>query len=334
MEHSDILLNQDSIYSSESEVKFIIEGFNKSVDKTKKKDKVLRVFSLIIIYAFLIFFAVIMMIPFYWMVISSLKTEVRNGAYLGLDNNFFIAFDQIAWNNYALIFDPERLDFFNYLYNTLVVVVISTLGTLFITIFASFAFARLQFKGKDVTFYVYLITMMIPSELFVVTNYIQVYRYGLLDSTWGTYLAIMLPFIVNVFYIYLLSEAFKQIPNELYLAAKIDGKSDWKYLWKVMVPVASPTLITVVILKVISTWNAYAWPKTVAPQGAGNQSANLISVAIRDFANFSYKEGGNIFVLQSLQMAATVIVTIPLVLIFIIFRKYIMNGTSRAGIKG
>ena len=218
MEHSDILLNQDSIYSSESEVEFIIEGFNKSVDKTKKKDKVLRVFSLIIIYAFLIFFAVIMMIPFYWMVISSLKTEVRNGAYLGLDNNFFIAFDQIAWNNYALIFDPERLDFFNYLYNTLVVVVISTLGTLFITIFASFAFARLQFKGKDVTFYVYLITMMIPSELFVVTNYIQVYRYGLLDSTWGTYLAIMLPFIVNVFYIYLLSEAFKQIPNELYLA--------------------------------------------------------------------------------------------------------------------
>ncbi len=101
-----------------------------------------------------------------------------------------------------------------------------------------------------------------------------------------------------------------------------------------MVPVASPTLITIIILKVISTWNAYAWPKVVAPQGAGNQSANLISVAIRDFANFSYKEGGNIFVLQSLQMAATVIVTIPLVLIFIIFRKYIMNGTSRAGIKG
>ena len=334
MEHNDILLNEDNIYSSNSEIEFVIEGFNTSVDKTRKKDKVLRVFYLIIIYAFLIFFAIIMMIPFYWMVISSLKSEVSNGVYLGLDNNFFIALDQIAWDNYALIFDPARLDFFNYLYNTFVVVIISTLGTLFVTIFASFAFARLQFKGKDVTFYIYLITMMIPSELFVVTNYIQVYRYGLLDSTWGTYLAIMLPFIVNVFYIYLLNEAFKQIPNELYLAAKIDGKSDWKYLWKVMVPVASPTLITIIILKVISTWNAYAWPKTVAPQGSTNQSANLISVAIRDFANFIYREGGNEFVLQSLQMAATVIVTIPLVIIFIVFRKYIMNGTSRAGIKG
>lgn len=334
MERSELLLEEKSIYSEDSQVEFVIEGFNKNVDKTKKKDKVLRVFSLIIVYAFLIFFAIVMMIPFYWMVISSLKTEVKNGAYLGLDNNFFIAFDQIARNNYSLIFDPARLDFFNYLYNTLIVVVISTLGTFFVTILASFAFARLQFKGRDATFYIYLITMMIPSELFVVTNYIQVYRYGLLSSTWGTYLAIMLPFIVNVFYIYLLNEAFKQIPNELYLAAKIDGKSDWKYLWKVMVPVASPTLITIVILKVISTWNAYAWPKIVAPQGAGNQTANLISVAIRDFASFTYKEGGNIFVLQSLQMAATVIVTIPLVIIFIIFRKYIMNGTSRAGIKG
>ena len=334
MEHNDILLNQESIYSNESHIEFVIEGFRSDVEKTKKKDKVLRVISLIFIYAFLIFFAFIMMIPFYWMVISSLKSEVVNGVYVGLDNNFFIPLDQIAWSNYELIFNPSNLDFFTYLKNTLIVVVLSTLGSFFVTIFASFAFARLNFKGKDFTFYVYLMTMMIPSELFVVTNFLQVTRYGLTTSTWGTYLAIMLPFIVNVFYIYLLNEAFKQIPNELYLAAKIDGKSDWKYLWKVMVPVASPTLITIIILKVISTWNAYAWPKVVAPQGSTNQTANLISVAIRDFANFYYQEAGNVFTLQSLQMAATVIVTIPLVIIFIIFRKYIMNGTSRAGIKG
>ena len=174
--------------------------------------------------------------------------------------------------------------------------------------------------------------MMIPSELFVITNYISVYRLGLLDGDrWGTYLAIMLPFIVNVFYIYLLNENFKQIPNELYLASKIDGKSDWKYLWKVMVPIASPTLITIIILKVISTWNAYAWPKTVT---ISNPEFTLISVGIRDYAEFTLEEGGKIFELQSLQMAATVIVTIPLIIIFIVFRKYIMNGTSRTGIKG
>ena len=177
-------------------------------------------------------------------------------------------------------------------------------------------------------------TMMIPSELFVITNYISVYRYGLLEDRWGVYFAIMLPFFVNVFYIYLLNENFKQIPNELYLASKIDGKSDIKYLFKVMIPIASPTLITIVILKVISTWNAYAWPKIVTGTSGTRSEWTLISVGIRDIANFVYREGDKTFVLQSLQMAATVLVTIPLVIIFIVFRKYIMSGTSRAGIKG
>ena len=175
---------------------------------------------------------------------------------------------------------------------------------------------------------------MIPSELFVITNYISVYRYGLLEDRWGVYFAIMLPFFVNVFYIYLLNENFKQIPNELYLASKIDGKSDIKYLFKVMIPIASPTLITIVILKVISTWNAYAWPKIVTGTSGMRSEWTLISVGIRDIANFVYREGDKTFVLQSLQMAATVLVTIPLVIIFIVFRKYIMSGTSRAGIKG
>lgn len=319
------------ILNGEHDIEFIVEGFNKTVEKTNKKDRILHIIFLVFCYIFLIFFAFIMMIPFYWMVLSSLKTEVIGTQYVGLSNDFFIALDQIAWENYKIIFDPEVFDFFKYLTNTIIVAAISTLGTLFITIFASFAFARMQFKGRDLTFYIYLATMMIPSELFVMTNYIQVYRFGLLDSQWGVYFAIMFPFFVNVFYIYLLNENFKQVPNELYLAAKIDGKSDWKYLWKVMVPIASPTLITIVILKVISTWNAYAWPQVAT---IGNTDYTLISVAIRDVADFVYTQGTRQFFLQSLQMAATVVITFPLVLLFIIFRKYIMNGTSRTGIKG
>ena len=316
------------------EYKFVVEGFKGSTKETEKKEKTLKIVFSVFSYVFLTIFALIMMFPFYWMVLTSLKQEVFDGRFLGLTNEFFISFSNIMWKNYVDVVDPSKFDFLNYLLNTVIVLVISTIGTLFITIFASFAFARLEFKGKDLTFYVYLMTMMIPSELFVITNYISVYRYGLLEDRWGVYFAIMLPFFVNVFYIYLLNENFKQIPNELYLASKIDGKSDIKYLFKVMIPIASPTLITIVILKVISTWNAYAWPKIVTGTSGMRSEWTLISVGIRDIANFVYREGDKTFVLQSLQMAATVLVTIPLVIIFIVFRKYIMSGTSRAGIKG
>ena len=316
------------------EYKFVVEGFKGSTKETEKKEKTLKIVFSIFSYVFLTIFALIMMFPFYWMVLTSLKQEVFDGRFLGLTNDFFISFSNIMRKNYADVVDPRKFDFLNYLLNTVIVLVISTIGTLFITIFASFAFARLEFKGKDLTFYIYLMTMMIPSELFVITNYISVYRYGLLEDRWGVYFAIMLPFFVNVFYIYLLNENFKQIPNELYLASKIDGKSDIKYLFKVMIPIASPTLITIVILKVISTWNAYAWPKIVTGTSGTRSEWTLISVGIRDIANFVYREGDKTFVLQSLQMAATVLVTIPLVIIFIVFRKYIMSGTSRAGIKG
>ncbi len=316
------------------EYKFVVEGFKGSTKETEKKEKALKIVFSVFSYVFLTIFALIMMFPFYWMVLTSLKQEVFDGRFLGLTNDFFISFSNIMRKNYVDVVDPSKFDFLNYLLNTVIVLVISTIGTLFITIFASFAFARLEFKGKDLTFYIYLMTMMIPSELFVITNYISVYRYGLLEDRWGVYFAIMLPFFVNVFYIYLLNENFKQIPNELYLASKIDGKSDIKYLFKVMIPIASPTLITIVILKVISTWNAYAWPKIVAGTSGTRSEWTLISVGIRDIANFVYREGDKTFVLQSLQMAATVLVTIPLVIIFIVFRKYIMSGTSRAGIKG
>ena len=302
------------------EYKFVVEGFKGSTKETEKKEKTLKIVFSVFSYLFLTIFAFIMMFPFYWMVLTSLKQEVFDGRFLGLTNEFFISFSNIMRKNYVDLVDPSKFDFLNYLLNTVIVLVISTIGTLFITIFASFAFARLEFKGKDLTFYIYLMTMMIPSELFVITNYISVYRYGLLEDRWGVYFAIMLPFFVNVFYIYLLNENFKQIPNELYLASKIDGKSDIKYLFKVMIPIASPTLITIVILKVISTWNAYAWPKIVTGTSGTRSEWTLISVGIRDIANFVYREGDKTFVLQSLQMAATVLVTIPLVIIFIVFR--------------
>ena len=184
MEKFESILDSGSILNQENEIEFVIEGFNSDVKKTTKKDKILHIIFLVFCYLFLTFFAVIMMIPFYWMILSSLKTEVIGTEFVGLNNDFFIALDQIARENYSIIFDPEIFDFFKYLGNTLIVMIISTLGTFFVTIFASFAFARLQFKGRDATFYLYLVIMMIPSELFVTTNYIQVYRYGLLDFLW------------------------------------------------------------------------------------------------------------------------------------------------------
>ena len=179
------------------EYKFVVEGFKGSTKETEKKEKTLKIVFSVFSYVFLTIFALIMMFPFYWMVLTSLKQEVFDGRFLGLTNEFFISFSNIMRKNYVDVVDPSKFDFLNYLLNTVIVLVISTIGTLFITIFASFAFARLEFKGKDLTFYVYLMTMMIPSELFVITNYISVYRYGLLEDRWGVYFAIMLPFFVN-----------------------------------------------------------------------------------------------------------------------------------------
>ena len=263
------------------------------------------------------------------MILTSLKYQ--DIGHFTVDNKFYIPFDEIAWSNYIKVFQVDGFDIPSLLVNTLTVVGISTIGTFFITVFASFAFTRLQFKGRDAVFMLFLITMMIPSELFVTSNFITMYRLNLLNGRRQIYFATMAPFLVNVFYIYLLNQTFKQIPNELYLAARVDGKNDWQYLWKVMVPIASPTLITIVLLKVISGWNAYAWPKTVV---MGDATYAQITVALRDFADFSIGIGSSSRDLVTRQMAGTVIVTLPLIILFLVFRKYIMNGTSRAGIKG
>lgn len=290
-----------------------------SVDKEEKAQKVMKVISMVIVYAFLAFMALVIILPFYWMIITSLKNTAEIRA---TTQTFFPK--TVMWSNYVEVF--RQFDFVTYLRNTLVVGVVDTIITLITTIFAAFAFARLNFKGKDAMFMILLATMMIPGEMMVITNYITVANFGWLNDTlWGAYLSMIAPFCISVFYIYLLRQNFKQIPNELYLAAKVDGKSDWTYLWKVMVPLSSPTLISIFILKLMGSWNSYVWPNLVA----NKEEFRLITNGLR--SSFTTTAGEPQY---GLQMAATVLVTVPLLLLFVFFRKYIMKGVGRAGIKG
>ncbi|MDD5933163.1 MAG: carbohydrate ABC transporter permease [bacterium] len=299
-------------------LRLVIKGAQKDTNTTQKVDKILHIIGMTLIYVFLAIMALIIIFPFYWMLITSLKSteEIRRTT-----QTFFP--EVVMWSNYVDVF--KRFDFVTYLRNTLIVGVISTLGTLITTIFAAFAFARLEFKGRDLMFSILLMTMMIPGEMMVITNYITVSNLGWLKDATGVFTSMIVPFWISVFYIYLLRQNFKQIPNELYLAAKVDGKSDWSYLWKVMVPLAKPTLITIFILKLMGAWNSYVWPNLVADK----EQYRLISNGLR--SSFSTVTGEPQY---GLQMAATVLVTVPLLLLFIFFRKYIMRGVGRAGIKG
>ena len=265
-------------------------------------------------YAFLLVMALIVLFPFYWMIISSLKSEVE---YRATIPTFWP--QQFIWNNYGQAFrDGNLLQLFK---NTAYVGVVSTILSLIITVLSAFAFARLEFKGKDVLFAGLLATMMIPGELFTITNYITVNRLNWLN----TFYALIIPFLVSVFYIYLLKQNFLQIPNELYLAAKVDGTSDLKYLWKVMIPLAMPTLISITILKMMGAWNSYIWPKLVA----NKEEMWLVTNGLRNA--FTTAEGQANY---PVQMAAVAIVSAPLFMVFLFLRKYIMAGVSRSGIKG
>ena len=265
-------------------------------------------------YAFLIAMALIVLFPFYWMIISSLKSleEYRLNV-----PSFFPR--QILFSNYAEAFTTASLG--RLFYNTMIVGVVSTLLSLVITVLSAFAFARLEFKGRDAMFGALLATMMIPGELFTITNYSTVTSLGWMN----TYTVLIVPFLVSVFYIYLLRQNFMQIPNELYLAAKVDGTSDLKYLWKVMVPLSLPTLISITILKMMGAWNSYIWPRLVA----NDEAHRMITTGLRNA--FTETTGD---VNYPVQMAAVAIVSAPLFLVFVFLRKYIMAGVSRSGIKG
>ncbi len=275
---------------------------------------VVRILVKILVYAFLILMALIVLFPFYWMIISSLKSldEYR------LNIPTFWP-RKMIFHNYPEAFMTANLG--RLFLNTLYVGVVSTLLSLVITVLSAFAFARLEFKGKNAMFAFLMATMMIPGELFTITNYSTVNTFKWIN----TYTVLIVPFLVSVFYIYLLRQNFLQIPNELYLAAKVDGTSDIKYLWKVMVPLSLPTLISITILKMMGAWNSYIWPRLVANDEAHKLVTNGLRNAFRDATdqtNFP------------VQMAAVAIVSFPLFMVFIFLRKYIMKGVSRSGIKG
>ena len=273
-----------------------------------------RAVYLLAVYAFLLLMAAIVLFPFYWMLISSVKTLEE---YRMSTPTFWP--QRIMLGNYVTAFTTANLG--RLFLNTMIVGVVSTLLSLVITILTAFAFARLEFKGKELLFAALLATMMIPGELFTITNYSTVTTLG-----WrNTYTVLIVPFLVSVFYIYLLRQNFLQIPNELYLAAKVDGTSDLKYLWKVMIPLSLPTLISITILKMMGAWNSYIWPRLVA----NDEAHRMITNGLRNA--FTETTGD---VNYPVQMAAVALVSAPLFLVFVFLRKYIMSGVSRSGIKG
>ncbi len=286
----------------------------RDLKKVSSKQKVGKFVVKFLLYAFLIAMALIIIFPFYFMLISSVKT---------LDE----------YNRAVPTLWPENIRLFNYVdafntgnlgklfVNTMIVGIVSTILSLVITVLSAFAFARLEFKGKNALFAALLGTMMIPGELFTITNYATVNDFGWMN----TYTVLIVPFLVSIFYIYLLRQNFMQIPNELYLAAKVDGTGDLKYLWKVMIPLALPTLISITILKMMGAWNSYVWPRLVANE----EEYQLITNGLR---NAFTDVDGNADI--PVQMAAVAIVSFPLFLVFIFLRKYIMKGVSRSGIKG
>ncbi len=286
----------------------------KDIRLTSAQQKIKAAAGKFFIYAFLIIMAVIVLFPFYWMIISSLKSlaEYRLSVPTFWPQTF-------VWRNYAEAFTAANLG--RLFLNTLYVGVMSTILSLVITVISAFAFARLEFKGRDTMFALLLATMMIPGELFTITNYATISALDGLNTFW----VLIVPFLVSIFYIYLLRQNFRQIPNELYLAAKVDGTTDLKYLWKVMVPLSMPTLISITILKMMGAWNSYIWPRLVANDEAHRMITNGLRNAFTDTTGD---------VNYPVQMAAVALVSIPLFLVFIFLRKYIMKGVSRSGIKG
>ena len=287
---------------------------SKNLNSVRTNAKVGKIAGTVFIYIFLIIIALIVLFPFYWMIISSLKTldEYK----LSVPTLFP---ETIVFGNYAEAFTQANLG--KLFLNTVYVGLISTILSLIITVLSAFAFARLEFKGKDALFAVLLATMMIPGELFTITNYQTVYYLNWMN----TFTVLIVPFLVSVFYIYLLKQNFMQIPNELYLAAKVDGTTDLKYLWKVMIPLSLPTLISITILKMMGAWNSYVWPNLVT----NSDDYRLITNGLR---NAFVESTGDVNI--PVQMAAVAIVSAPLFLVFLFLRKYIMKGVSRSGIKG
>ncbi|MBQ6900786.1 MAG: carbohydrate ABC transporter permease [Firmicutes bacterium] len=266
-------------------------------------------------YILLTIWAVIVLFPFYWMLLTSVKSyNAYNSEYIP---KFFTLTPTLQ--NYVDAFTTVPLA--DYFLNTVIFTVVTTAVMLVVTVLAAFAFARLDFRGKDLVFTLFLALMMIPSELVVITNFVTITELDLRN----TFMGLILPSVTSVFYIYLLRENFAQIPDELYYAAKVDGTSDFKYLTKVMIPICRPTIITITILKVIECWNSYVWPRLITD----DEAYFLVSNGIQEI-----RENG--FGRENIpaMMAAVVVISVPLIIIFLIFHKKIMEGVARGGTKG
>ena len=268
-----------------------------------------------VIYFFLSVWGIIVLFPFYWMILSSLKSY---GEYSSETVPKFFTLSPTL-DSFKEAFTSVPLA--RYFLNTLIFTVVTTALMLVVIILAAFAFSRLKFAGRDTVFTGFLALMMIPNELVIITNFVTVTDLGLRN----TFLGLILPSITSVFYIYLLKENFSQVPDELYLAAKVDGTSDIKYLFKVMVPICRPTIVTVTILKVIECWNSYVWPRLITD----DPNYYLVSNGIQEI-----RENG--FGRENIpaMMAAVVAISVPLIILFLVFRKQIMAGVSRGGTKG
>lgn len=288
---------------------------DEKVQQAIKRQNRLKMVGKVFIYIFLVIVAFTTLFPFYWMLNTSFKSMDE---YMLLTPTYFPK--DFIWDNYANAAAVNN--FARNMLNTIIVAITSTGLSMVVIVFAAFAFARLEFKGKDLVFTILLATMMVPGELFTISNYATVSSLGWTNS----YTVLIVPFLVSVFYIYLLRNAFKQIPDSLYYAAKVDGTSDMKYLTKVMIPLASPTITSIVILKVMGAWNSYIWPRLVNDKKEFQLISNWLTNSFVDqelnMTNYPMK------------MAGVVMVSLPLIIIFIFFRKYIMKGVSKSGIKG
>lgn len=284
-------------------------------DKIGRNAKISRTIRLSLTYLLLGIWALMVLFPFYWMILTSFKDY---GSY---NSEFVPKLYTFAptFQNYINAFTTVNLG--RYFINTLIFTVATTLIMMLVIVFAAFAFARLEFKGKNLVFTLFLSLMMIPNELVIITNFVTITNWGLRN----TFTGLILPSVTSVFYIYLLKENFEQIPDDLYKAAKVDGTSDLKYLFRVMIPICQPTIVTIVILKVIECWNSYVWPRLITD----DSSYFLVSNGIQEI-----RENG--FGRENIpaMMAAVVAISVPLIILFLIFRKKIMAGVARGGTKG
>ncbi len=297
----------DELYLSPEEVK-----------KYKRK----LIFNQTLMYIFLTLVAIFIIFPFLYMITTSFKTEAEI-----MSDEFIFFPKEFMWENYLAVLriGDKGYSVLTMYKSTIIVSIFTTLGTVVTTVLAAFAFSRLNFKGREAIFSLLLATMMIPGEIYIISNY------QTLSSLKDTYIVLILPFMTSVFYTFYLRQTFKQIPNELYLAAKVDGLGDFQYLFKVMIPIAKSTIITVIILSMIGTWNAYMWPSLMTTQNASDKY--LISNGIMNFFSSIVSTYGPDKVINQ-QMAVSTLITIPLLIAFIILRKYIMSGVGRSGIKG